>query len=138
MGHPGETNRDPSHVTLVDQSSYELPGTTWHSAQAMPGYEMGVIRDIQSEGDEFIMDKVLSSNRFSDQEKADINRARLFYKALTVSDIANAEGMKVDEEVYFTLDSPPPNISKWKWPNQPTITSKQRNLWERMIRTLFV
>jgi hypothetical protein len=92
---------------------------------------------IQSEGDEFIMDKVLSSNRFSDQDKADINRARLFYKALTVSDIANAEGTKVDE-VYFSLDSPSPNISKWKWPNQPSITSKQRNLWERAIRTLFV
>jgi hypothetical protein len=58
-----------------------------------------------SEGDSFIMDHILRSKQFLDSELADINRVRLFFRALTVSDIANAAGRMIDGQ-YFLMNRP--------------------------------
>ena len=86
------------------------------------------------ENDSFIMDHILKSKRFTATELGDINQARLFYRALMVSNIANAAGTKIDE-AYYSMDRPArQDHSTWRWPTQPFITSKQRNLWEKAIK----
>jgi hypothetical protein len=50
---------------------------------------------ITSEHDHFIMDAILKSKRYTVKELQDINRARLFYWALTSSDISTADGRHV-------------------------------------------
>jgi hypothetical protein len=88
---------------------------------------------VTSEGDCFIMDHILQLNHLSDRELEDINRVRHFFRALTVSDIANAAGTMIDE-MCLSLERPPQHLhSSWRWPQQPEITKKQRNLWEKAI-----
>jgi hypothetical protein len=80
------------------------------------------------------MDHILKSKRFTVVELGDISRARLFYRALMVSNIANTSGTKIDE-AYYSMDQPArQENSTWRCPTQPFITSKQCNLWEKAIK----
>jgi hypothetical protein len=86
---------------------------------------------ITSEHDTFIMDDILKSNRFTKTEIQDINRARLFHRALTLSDITTANGKNIDPKYYTNTRDPRQDHSSWRWPNQPLITEKLRKLWKR-------
>jgi hypothetical protein len=92
---------------------------------------------VTCEHDSFIMDHIIKSKRFNDREIGDINRARLYYRALMVSNIATADGTKINE-MYFDMPRPPrQNHSSWRWPTQPILTTYQHNLWKQAIQTTF-
>jgi hypothetical protein len=73
------------------------------------------------ENGSFIMDHILKSKRFTAMELGDINRVRIFYRALAVSNIANAAGTKIDE-AYYSMDRPArQDHSTWRSSTQPAI-----------------
>lgn len=53
---------------------------------------------LTSEHDTFIMDAILKSNQFTKTEIQDINRVRLFHRALTLSNITTANGRSIDRK----------------------------------------
>ena len=88
--------------------------------------------------DTFIMEEILQTKRYTDGELKDINRARMFFRAMTVSDIATADGRTIDPN-YFTRERPErKEHSTWRWPRQPEITHKQLQLWEKAIRGVYM
>jgi hypothetical protein len=85
----------------------------------------------------FIMDTILKSNRFTKTETKDINRARLFHQALTLSNITTANGISMDPKYYTNTRDPRQDHSSWRWPSQPMITEKHRKLWTKALRLTF-
>jgi hypothetical protein len=101
--------------------------TKWHSYA------------INSEHDTFIMDHLIKSTLYSDKELGDLNRVRIFHRALTVSDIANAQGDRINEQYYSNKTRPAwkDHSSSWRWPSKPLITNYQQNLWTKAIKRIF-
>jgi hypothetical protein len=51
--------------------------------------------------DSFIMDHFLKSKLYIDRELENLNRARIFHRALTISDLVNAiKGNRIQEQCY--------------------------------------
>jgi hypothetical protein len=93
---------------------------------------------LNCEEDTFIMNKILKHRKYTDKKGVqDINRARLFHRALTLSDITTADGRKIDPKYYDATREARKGHSSWRWPSQPMIMEKQRKLWENAIRTTF-
>jgi hypothetical protein len=57
------------------------------------------IPELQREGDEHIMDRVLSSNKFSTTEIKYANLCRLYLQVVTVADISMANGRELDRSI---------------------------------------
>jgi hypothetical protein len=92
---------------------------------------------VTCEHDSFIMDYIIKSKRFTDREIGDINRARIYYRALTISDIATADGTKINEMYFDTPRPPRQSHSSWRWLTQPILTTYQQNLWKHAIQATF-
>jgi len=90
-------------------------------------------------GDEFIMDAILRLKKYQQKELEDINRVRIYFKALTLSDVTNALGTAIDQKYWGTTR--PSNqweMSSWLWPIQPCITEAQARLWREAISLTFL
>jgi hypothetical protein len=84
------------------------------------------------------MDEILKSKCCTIKELQYINRARLFYRALTLSVITMADGTLIDPRYYEATCDAREDHSSWRWPTQPMIMEKQRKLWENAICTTFI
>jgi hypothetical protein len=79
---------------------------------------------LNCEHDVFIMDAILKSNRFTQMEIKDINRARLIQRALTLIDITTANRTSIDPKYYKNTRDLRQDHSSWRWSSQPKITAQ--------------
>jgi len=91
------------------------------------------------EGDTFLMERIMALNIFSDAQLRDINLARIYFRALTLSDVANPMGDRI-LPLYLepSCTDPREHISTWKWPRQLIISEGQGNLWRQALRAAFL
>ena len=79
------------------------------------------------------MDLVLQSNLFKDPEIQRINYCRLFFQALTLSDICNASGQSLADGIYSGIASPSQSSSLLTEPYQESPNSRTWSLWRRFL-----
>jgi hypothetical protein len=60
----------------------------------------------------------------------------MYLQVMTLSDIADASGHQISEEA-FKGQKLSDRYSRLKWPRQPVITMKQRNLWKAALEAAF-
>ena len=83
----------------------------------MPLITDQVLPHCQREGDAFIMELLVVSNRFSQTELIRINRCRLALWAMALADITTGDGSHLTwEAIQFLVHDRP--LSKWDWPNE--------------------
>ena len=71
----------------------------------------------QREGNAFIMELLVVSNRFSQTELIRINQYRLALRAMTLVDITTGDSSNLTREaIQFLVHDRP--LSKWDWPNE--------------------
>jgi hypothetical protein len=88
------------------------------------------------EHDRFIMDEFRRLGLYNNQQLFDLNAVRLHLQVTTLSDIADAQGKKITKEVFAGM-KPTDRYSKLKWPRQPVMTTKQRNLSKAALEAAF-
>jgi hypothetical protein len=86
---------------------------------------------LQREHDFYLMDVILASKRFTDEEIRKINYCRLYLQALTISDLIIAGGTRLDP--YFLKGRCGPMLSSTRLHhvNQARPDSHSWNLWQR-------
>lgn len=72
---------------------------------------------LQREGDFFIMERIVHSQGFSEDNMVRMNRCRLAFRAMTIADVLTGDGVKVTTAAQSIrrLDRP---LSSWDWPNE--------------------
>jgi hypothetical protein len=88
------------------------------------------------ENDCHLMDEVRKLGLYNDKQLFDINAVQMHLQVTTLSDIADAAGHRITEEAYKGQKLSD-RYSRLKWPRQPVITTKQRNLWISALDTAF-
>lgn len=83
-----------------------------------------------------VMDAIQMLELYNDQQLFDINAVRMHLKVMTLSEIVNATGQRITEEAYKGQKLSD-RYSRLKWPRQPVITMKQRNLWKAALEAAF-
>jgi hypothetical protein len=83
-----------------------------------------------------IMDVVRKLEMYNHEQLFDINAVRMHLQITTLSDIADANGRKITDKA-FKGQKLSDRYSRLKWPRQPIITSKQRNLWKAALEAAF-
>jgi hypothetical protein len=83
-----------------------------------------------------IMDVVRKLEMYNHEQLFDINAVQMHLQITTLSDIADANGQKITDEA-FKGQKLSDRYSRLKWPRQPIITSKQRNLWKVALEAAF-
>lgn len=87
--------------------------------------------------DQLIMEAVYFSGSYDISDMRKINRCRMHLRALTLSDIATSDGLRITFDSYHGNG----NItrrSKIRWPQQPRPPASNWTLWKNAIDTLFV
>ena len=88
----------------------------------------------QREGNTFIMELLVVSNRFSQMELIRINQCRLALRAMTLADITTGDGSHLTREaIQFLIHDRP--LSKWDWPNDCPGHS-DITLWHRALHSI--
>jgi hypothetical protein len=82
------------------------------------------------------MDEVRKLGLYNDKQLFDINAVRMHLQVTKLSDIADAAGHRITEEAYKGQKLSD-RYSRLKWPRQPVITTKQRNLWTSTLDAAF-
>ena len=80
--------------------------------------------------DFFIMDAILDSHRFSDKEIQQINYCRLYLQAITISDLTQANGTKLDLAMLRGQPDQASSTSQWNHVNQARPDDAQWQLWK--------
>jgi len=89
--------------------------------------------------DTFIMDEIRKLKRYNQGEMIVINRVRIFFQALTISDITDSTGRKIDDGNWHVSSHRKPwRTSSWRWPKQPVITEAQVRLWREAITIAYL
>ena len=88
------------------------------------------------ENDCHIMDAIRKLELYNDKQLFDINAVRMHLQVTTLSDIVDADGRRITEDAYKGQKLSD-RYSRLKWPRQPVITSKQRNLWKSALEAAF-
>ncbi len=83
-----------------------------------------------------VMDAIQMLELYNDQPLFDINAVRMHLKVMTLSDIVDATCQRITEEAYKGQKLSD-RYSRLKWPRQPVITMKQRNLWKAALEAAF-
>ena len=94
------------------------------------------IQPLQRHGDRYIMELALESQAFSDVEIRQINYCRLFFQALTLSDICNARGTSLALGIYKGEPSWHQSRSLLQEPYQANPNSRTWSIWRRFLRML--
>jgi hypothetical protein len=85
--------------------------------------------------DTSIMKTLMDSGKFERWQMRDINRCRLYLKAITVSDIASACGGKMNPCRWKKDQETPVENSPYLWPLQTYPGARSWKTWRRAIRT---
>ena len=88
----------------------------------------------QREHDSFIMTEFIYQG-FSKLELDQINQCRLYHQVITVSDIAQADGIQIDA-VYLGRSKHQDRLSPLQWPAQGIPSSKAWTQWNRALKYL--
>jgi len=88
------------------------------------------------EHDRYIMDEIRKLGIYDNRQLFNINAVRMHLKVTTLSDVVDAQGKQITEEV-FEETKPTDRYSKLKWPRQPVTTTKQRKLWKAALEAAF-
>jgi hypothetical protein len=67
----------------------------------------------------------------------DINAVQMYLQVMTLSDIADANGHRISEEAFKGQKLPDRYSRLNKWPRQPVVMTKQRNLWKAAVKAAF-
>jgi hypothetical protein len=86
---------------------------------------------LQREHDFYLMDVILASKRFTDDEIRKINYCRLYLQALTISDITIAGGTRLDPYFLKGRRGPMSSSTRLHHVNQARPDSHSWNLWQR-------
>jgi hypothetical protein len=78
-----------------------------------------------------IMDAILQSGQFSDQEIRQLNYCRLYLQAVTLSDITNARGTCLDLFMLQGRRHTAMSLTKWHLVNQQRPPARAWTLWRR-------
>jgi hypothetical protein len=78
------------------------------------------VSSIQRNNDIYIMDTVLVSDLFTAAQICRINYCRLYLQAITLSDICDDAGEKLDLEMFFGRHSPDSSHTTWHSFNRPS------------------
>ena len=86
--------------------------------------------------DEFMMD--YASKALGVKELKTFNKVRLYLNIATISDLAIADGSRVDKQILKGYRGGSPTPSRWayKWPNIPSPTNKERQSWTAALGTI--
>jgi hypothetical protein len=82
--------------------------------------------------DVFLMDFFCLRNFWCDSDMKDINAVRLHLQVATLSDIATADGSRIDIEAFQAIPSTS-RKSTLNWIRQPEITDRQRQTWQQAL-----
>jgi hypothetical protein len=83
-----------------------------------------------------MMDKVCKLGVYNDSQLFDINAVCMYLQVMTLLDIANAKGKRISDEA-FKGTKLRDRYFVQKWPRQPVITMKQKNLWKAVLEAAF-
>lgn len=87
------------------------------------------------EHDSYIMDST-TIKLLSRQDRAIIQRCRIYLQIATISDIASHDGTRINP-TWMTPTSPKPSISQLQWPKQGNPGRRAWTLWARVIKAAF-
>jgi hypothetical protein len=83
-----------------------------------------------------VMDAIQQLEIYDDKQLFDINAVPMYLQVTTLSDIADANGHRISDEA-FKGQKMSNQYSRLKWPRQPVVTTKQRNLWKAALEAAF-
>ena len=86
--------------------------------------------------DRYLMDDFGLLSNLTPDDLYDINRVRIFLKVTTLSDITDGCGVYITEDA-FSARPLSDRSPKLRWPRQPSITTRQRNLWKTAIESAY-
>jgi hypothetical protein len=86
--------------------------------------------------DRYLMDDFRLLSNFTPDDLYDINRVRIFLQVTTLSDITDGSGVFITNDA-FSARPLPDRRSALRWPRQPSITTRQRNLWKTAIESAY-
>ena len=89
---------------------------------------------IQRENDEYIMDRVLTSRKFTDREIRSVNYCRLYFKSICISDICSACGTRLEEGVASGRLTTSQSLSVLQDPYQERPGPLAWGAWRKMLR----
>jgi hypothetical protein len=89
------------------------------------------------EQDSYIMDEIRQLGTYNNCQLFDINAVQMHLRVTTLSDIVDAQGKHITEEI-FKGARPTDRYSQLKWPQQLVTTTKQRNLWKAALEAAFM
>jgi hypothetical protein len=87
-----------------------------------------VLPKLQWEGDFFIMEHIVWSHGFSEDDMMWINHCRLAFQVMTVADVLTGDGLKVTWDVIALCCRSHPS-SIWDWPNESP-SAKDISCWK--------
>jgi hypothetical protein len=91
---------------------------------------------LSQDNDHHMMDKVCKLGVYNDSQLFDINAVCMYLQVMTLLDIANAKGKRISDEA-FKGTKLRDRYFVQKWPRQPVITMKQKNLWKAVLEAAF-
>ena len=86
---------------------------------------------LQRAGDFSIMEKLVRSNKFTQNELLQINRIRVFLQVLFMSDVTNVSGTHLRQEMVKMQRNS--RKSRWEWPYQYLDSRKGLKLWKKAL-----
>ena len=86
--------------------------------------------------DRYLMDDFRLLSNFTSNDLYDINRARIFLKVTTLSDISDGSGTYITEDAFLAKPMSD-RTTPLKWPRQPFLTIRQRNLWKTALESAY-
>lgn len=92
-----------------------------------------VLPRLQRLGDDFLMELVIASDQFTEKKLIQINRCRLFYRAMTLADVISGDGSEVTHEARLADRIRP--VSDYVWPNEWP-SSQDIYVWRKALRTI--
>lgn len=130
---------------LLEDPSYPLPHLESFWLKSVREFLRGVnaslliadvkVQPLQRVGDAHLMDLVLNTGVFSDDDVRVINACCLFLQVLTVSDITTADGQRLLPGISQGIRSPE-NPSRLMEPRQERPADKHWAVWRRLLRRL--
>jgi hypothetical protein len=86
--------------------------------------------------DQYVMDDFRLLPNLTDDDLNDINRVPIFLKVTTLSDIADGIKTHITTDA-FEAKQLSDRESPLRWPRQPYVTTRQRNLWKTALKSAY-
>ena len=91
--------------------------------------------ELRRQNDIFLMEQFVYED-FSEAELQHINRCRLYMQAVTLADVTNGHGNKIEQDILnCKKDEDRPHY--YGWPTQPRPYQRARQLWKRALKKAF-